>query len=124
MARSQYAEGGFSLLETVVAVAVMAVGTVFMLRAFAGSLDAVRKAVDTFSVCYLAEEKIWYAACRQMNLNGPAPALSGREKRNGRDFSWECESRRSGIDGPFDLSLRVSWDKGRLELSAKALGGM
>jgi len=50
---------GFSLLEVLIALAILSTAIVFIFRSFTASLSAAVFAQNIGRACYIAEEKIW-----------------------------------------------------------------
>ncbi|MDD5643954.1 MAG: prepilin-type N-terminal cleavage/methylation domain-containing protein [bacterium] len=81
---------GFTLIEVIIAVAIVSVGLVMILQGFVSSLNAVKISEDTLKACIMADDRMAYSQLESENspefvlLKPSEYFMSGR-----LDFSWE-----------------------------------
>lgn len=100
---------GFTLLEVVVAVAVVSLSALFVLRAFAQSLESMRVSRDLTLACLVGEEKMWDIRQRYRASHA---LLSGKDSRSmhGKDFTCAWVMERPPATNLTQISLDVSWE--------------
>ncbi len=114
----QRAKNGFTLIEVMVAVAVLAFGLVLVYQAFFVSLDAFNYGADYLAVSPWINEKIWLArdSIRRKNLL-ESDSTEGEFILRNKKFNWRIQA--SVIDGSSNLTavdLEVSWKEGKREV--------
>jgi prepilin-type N-terminal cleavage/methylation domain-containing protein len=104
---------GFTLMEVMVATAVLSLGTLFVYEAFFMSLDTLNYCSDYLRVCSIADEKLWEA---QDRLAHPGRQIDVRGKLSARnkEFDWNLAY---GLiedgQGLYKIDLFVSWQEGQ-----------
>lgn len=115
---------GFTLVELLVAVVVIAVGMVFVLGALGQCMNALTTAQKTARANYLLSQKIWSIdEERQLNGGSQEGAWNGIFEEPYADYNWTDEVRM--IDEDFgnetvfiqkylnEETLKVVWRQGR-----------
>lgn len=97
----------FTLLEVLIAVAVLSTVIIFIFRSFAASLASTRFAQDISLACYLAEEKLW--EIEEAYAAGSKLAESGAQEIQNKNFNWRYEILDIGNPDLKELQLTVSW---------------
>ncbi len=123
-------EDGFSLLEVIIALAIMAIGFMTVLQLFSGSIKSIEMSDQYLKAATLANSKMGELEL----MDFPANEVSGVFE-NEENFSWEIETRPYSSElneagGDVNLSeliLRVLWKDGQqdrqLELSTLQISG-
>ena len=100
----------FTLVEVLLAVAILSGAIVFVLRSFMASLSAVRLSQDMTQACFLAEGILWSAEDRgRLGIPAASARGAGRLTLEGRDFEWSYESVPAEPAAPQELSVKVGW---------------
>ncbi|MCC7491963.1 MAG: type II secretion system minor pseudopilin GspI [Fimbriimonadaceae bacterium] len=105
---------GFTLLELIVAVAILAVALVGVLQAVSQSTNHIKEARDRAAAMELAEQKL-----AELLLN---PELAPGEEAGdfgelAPRFSWQSSCSETELAGLLRLRVTVAWNNGRLERS-------
>jgi general secretion pathway protein I len=117
---------GFTLLEVLVAVAILAIAMVAILKANVQSLDALTKSRETSTASLLAASKL-----AEVEAVGAASwvEMQGDFGKEYPDYTWEVESSRSELEGVMRIAVIVQRSKGgvgnavRIEERAKRRRG-
>jgi len=107
-ARIALSQGGFSLLETLLAVLILAVGLTLVLRSFGSSLDALGNSADYTRGLALVEERLWELEAKGSIVPGP---YTGQFSEEDRDFRWEVKASDLGEMGLCETQVTVSWSQ-------------
>ena len=113
---------GFTLLEAIVAMTIIAVVSVGTLAAFGADLRAAERAQRMLPAAALAQERL--AALEQVTV-GPVSALPDSMARGRFDppfeaYSWTATAKRvRAIAGLVELSIVVSWETGSFTLAER-----
>lgn len=113
---------GFTLLEAVVALAILGVAVVAVLGAFAGDLRATERVRRTLVAEVLAEQRL-----ATLRLLGAAELASVPDSlRHGtfaaplNDYRWTMDaSRVRNEDGLFEFHVRIEWPRGAYVLASR-----
>lgn len=106
---------GFSLLELIIAMAVLAVGLVGVLQIFPIGLRASQRAAMMTKAAFLAQTKIEdvkLAGFDAITSLPPKIPLSGRENN---DFEWNISIEEAGLDGLAandnvrKITVKITW---------------
>jgi prepilin-type N-terminal cleavage/methylation domain-containing protein len=109
--RTAFGHGGFSLVETLLAVVILAVGLTLVLRSFGSSLDALGNSADYTTGLALVEEKLWALEANGSIVPG---TYAGEFPEQERSFRWEVKASEPTAMGLCETQVTVSWDrKGR-----------
>jgi general secretion pathway protein I len=100
---------GFTLLEVLVAVAILAIAMVAILKANVQSLDALTKSRETSTASLLAASKL-----AEVEAVGAASwvEMQGDFGKEYPDYTWEVESSRSELEGVMRIAVIVQRSKG------------
>lgn len=99
---------GLTMLEVLVALAILTVGIAGVLHAFSASMAANREA-ETFSKASLLANRVASALERESSLS--AGPLSG-EFEDEPKYRWEANVEGEDANGMIRTSLRILWDEG------------
>ena len=108
---------GFTLIEVMVATAVLSLGIVMVYEAFFISLDSFSYCNNFLNVASLADEKIWAAQDNLSRLGNSAQIENGGKFMSAaKDFEWNLTY--VPVDEAPDLrtykiDLVLSWQEGR-----------
>lgn len=118
---------GFTLVEVMVATAVLALGVAMIYQGFFISLDSLGYCRDYLRFAPLADEKIWQAQDTLRRL-GPKAELeaAGSFMEGGRNAGWNLSYHLlDELSGLYEINLGVLWKNGqrtaRLSRGAYAL---
>jgi type II secretory pathway pseudopilin PulG len=104
--RSGWRTAGFSLVETLLAVFILAVGLTLVLRSFGSSLDALRNAAAYTRGLALVEERLWDLEATGSIVPG---TYGGQFAEEDRDFRWEVQAAEPKETGLCETRVTVSW---------------
>ena len=106
--RTSPGDGGFTLVETLLAVLILAVGVTVVLRSYGSSLDALRNSAEYTRGLALVEARLW-----ELEAKGSiAPGTStGRFAEDDQNFRWEVKASDLGEMGLCETRVTVSWDR-------------
>jgi prepilin-type N-terminal cleavage/methylation domain-containing protein len=112
---------GFTLVEVLVATAVLALGVVFIYEALFTSLDTFNYYYHYFSIAPWADEKIWMSQDAVRRLGSAAQlADEGHLTVNNRPVQWgltyESLDEAAGL---YKINLLISWKQGKKEYKVK-----
>ena len=101
---------GFTLVEVIVAVAVLTTALVLVTRSFASVMASTRLCQDIARACFLADEKMWQMQRLQAEANIP---LNNQESTEGK-FTVSFESKSLGANNnTYDTLVlmheRIAW---------------
>ena len=101
-------QGGFLLLETLLAIVFLTVGLTTVLRSYGSSLEALGISADYTKALVLLERSLWpYEAAGSI-----APGtFSGKYTEEDGDFQWEIEASEIMDLGICETRATVSWEK-------------
>ncbi|MBI4430408.1 MAG: prepilin-type N-terminal cleavage/methylation domain-containing protein [Candidatus Omnitrophica bacterium] len=103
---------GFSLIEIMVAVSVLSVGTVLVLESNMMSLDVFGRYLNRLEILRWANEKISETKASLIESESPSVDISsGSIKTDRRDYGWQLEIKDSDIPDLYSIHLDVSWDE-------------
>jgi general secretion pathway protein I len=116
--REIHDEGGFSLLEVIVALTIMAIGFMTVLQLFSGSVKSIGISDQYLKAATLANSKLGELELMDFATNEVSGVFENEE-----NFSWEIETRpyssqANEAGGNVNLSefiLRVLWKDGQLD---------
>src|SRR3989442_9726576 len=91
--RTSLGDGGFSLVETLLAVLILAVGLTLVLRSFGSSLDALGNSAGYTRGLALVEERPWELEAKGSTVPGPS---TGQFAVEDRAFRWEDKASEIG----------------------------
>lgn len=105
----------FTLVEVMVATAVLALGVTLIYQGFFISLDSLGYCQDYLRIAPLADEKIWQAQDALRRLGPSAELDAGGSFADGRrSFGWNLSyNSLGGPSGLCEISLSVLWQNGQ-----------
>jgi len=107
---------GFTLLEVVVASAILAIGTVAVLEAITRSLQAGQMSHEHTRAVMLAEGKMAeLRSLPQLDSGALEGAFAGEiaAPPSSPDYRWRAEVQDTGEDAPALVRVTVYWESGR-----------
>jgi prepilin-type N-terminal cleavage/methylation domain-containing protein len=104
--RPSLGDGGFSLVETLLAVLILAVGLTLVLRSFGSSLDALGNSAGYTRGLALVEERLWELESKGSIVPG---TTTGQFAEEDRDFRWEVKASELGQMKLCETQVTVSW---------------
>ena len=100
-------QAGFSLVETLLAVLILAVGVTVVLRSFGSSLEGLGNSADYTRGLALVEARLW-----ELEANGsivPGTSSGPFTQEEDRRFRWEVHASDLGDTGLCETRVTVSW---------------
>jgi len=104
--RTSLDDEGFSLVETLLAVLILAVGLTLVLRSFGSSLDALGNSAGYTRGLALVEERLWELEAKGSIVPGTS---TGQFAEEDRDFRWEVKASELGEMKLCETQVTVSW---------------
>jgi prepilin-type N-terminal cleavage/methylation domain-containing protein len=111
----------FTLLEVMLTVAVLSIGTIFVYQAFFNSLDAFNYCLNYLNVTSWMDEKIWQAQDSLAHFANLGRMLTdGKFVIGNKHFKWDLSY--SQIDEVkkicklYKVDLAVSWQEGKRQI--------
>jgi type II secretion system protein I len=104
---------GFTLIEVMISVAILAFGVILVYEALFKSLDAFGYYSNYFAVACWMDEKIWQAQDALKNTGAFSEESQGVYTSNGREFPWNLSV--LSLDssaGLYRIDLRVGGQPG------------
>ena len=102
---------GFTLLEVLIALAILSTAIVFIFRSFTSSLYSTKFSQNITGACFFAENKIWELEQEQKAKTWPIESEQGNQKFQGKDFKWSYQAKRLGSSNLIYLEFIVSWQE-------------
>ncbi|MCP4650252.1 MAG: prepilin-type N-terminal cleavage/methylation domain-containing protein [PVC group bacterium] len=105
---------GFTLIEVMVSVVILAVGLVVIYESFLVSLDTINFFFNRLNAQFFINEKIWQV---QQNLDQSSGSFlatqqSGIERIDGRRFNWQINLTLDDVTQElYDVDASISWDE-------------
>ena len=100
---------GFTLVEVLLAVTILAVGIIGVLRAYATSVNALEVSQENIDAVCLLKEKMAEIEQAGLEQGGiPQGVSSGEFEGSFEGFEWESEVKPSRVDGLNEITLVVS----------------
>lgn len=97
----------FSLIEALIATAILSTAVIFLFRSFATVLSAMRLSQNITLAGYLAEGKLW--EIEEMYKYGENLPTPGTDTLQNTDFKWSYEISDADIQDLKKLNLTLSW---------------
>jgi prepilin-type N-terminal cleavage/methylation domain-containing protein len=105
---------GFSLIEVLIAVGILASALTFIFQGFVYMTNSVQLSRDITQGCFLAEERIWEVEQREQDNNPNLPEPNGSVQLGQKDFRWNYTLDKA--NAPLNrINLKVSWPEKRDE---------
>ena len=99
----------FSLIEVLIAIAILSTSIIFIFRSFTTALAATRLSQNITVACFLAQDKMW--EIEEALRGGGEFEEAGIQKINERDFEWEAEIDTFGAGDLKPLIFSVKWQE-------------
>lgn len=113
---------GFSLIELMVATAILSLGIVVVFAGFLLSVRGFNYAIDYLSVQYWIDEKIWGMQDELLHRSIVSTEdTSGVFVIRNKQFSWNAAHHLiEGLDiaSLYEIAVRVTWQEGKQQVSA------
>jgi len=107
-ARVPFSQRGFLLLETLLAILVLAVGLTLVLRSFGSSLDALGTSADYTKALLLLEERLWELETKGSIVPG---TFTGEFSEEDGEFRWEVKASELAEMELCETQVTVSWEQ-------------
>ena len=101
----------FTLLEVLIALAILSTAIVFIFRSFTSSLSSAKFSQNITLASFFAEGKIWELEQEQKTKLEPIADRDGSEKMQGKDFKWSAKAKKVGSSGLVYLDFIISWQE-------------
>ncbi len=101
----------FTLLEVLIALAILSTAIVFIFRSFTASLSSVKFSQNITLACFFAENKIWELEQEQKAKADLIESRQGNQKLQGKDFRWAYQVERLGSSDLAYLEFIVYWQE-------------
>ena len=107
---------GFTLIEVMIAVSILALGTVMITQSNMMSLDVYSRYENRLKIQNFAEEKIWEAKEQILESEFPeAGETTGEVSIKRKDYQWRLAVTAAGLKDLYQIRLDISWPEGRRE---------
>ena len=106
--RVPFSQSGFLLLETLLAILVLAVGLTLVLRSFGSSLDALGTSADYTKALLLLEERLWELEAKGSIVPG---TFTGEFSEEDGNFRWEVKASELAEMELCETQVTVSWEQ-------------
>ena len=105
---SGISDKGFTLIEVLLAVSILAIGIIGVLRAYATSVDALEVGQENIDAVCLLKEKMSEIEQDALKQKGVLPETStGEFEGNFADYKWELDIKPSTVDSLNEVKLTV-----------------
>lgn len=101
----------FTLLEVLIALAILSTAIVFIFRSFTSSLSSAKFSQNITGACFFAENKIWELEQEQKAQTDPIDSRQGSEKIQGKDFKWTSLAKKIGNSNFVYLEFILYWQE-------------
>lgn len=101
-------QGGFLLLETLLAIVFLTIGLTTVLRSYGSSLDSLGISADYTRAMVLLERSLWPYEAKGSIVPG---TYAGKFSDESEDFRWEIEASELTDLGICETRATVSWQK-------------
>jgi prepilin-type N-terminal cleavage/methylation domain-containing protein len=105
--RAGLGDRGFSLVETLLAVLILAVGLTLVLRSFGSSLDALGNSADYTRALALVEQKLWDLEAKGSIAPGTHTGQFSEEEH--QNFRWEVKASAPLEMGLCETQVTILW---------------
>jgi len=107
-------KAAFTLIEILLAVVVLSLGTLFIYRSFFTSLNALERTSRRLWLSFWSEEKMWEKIDRFRRLGATDQQNRGLAEINGKDFFWRLSIHPAfGSPDLYGFELSVAESKGK-----------
>lgn len=112
--RARVAAAGFTLVEVLVAVAIVAMAVTGILIAMMRQVDGTAYLRDKMFASYVAQNQMELALLTNAHTNQvPAEAFAGSEEMAGRQWYWRAQPKKLQQPGVTQLTISVSDVEGK-----------
>ena len=114
---------GFTLIEVMVTVAVLSLGTLLIHQGLLRSADALGHFNNLLAAQEWAEAKLWDTRESLLYSSAGAPAVpaSGSFTESGKEFECSISTKpQSDADNLYGIQIQVSWQEGHKPVSYQA----
>jgi prepilin-type N-terminal cleavage/methylation domain-containing protein len=117
MSKTGNKKQGFTLIEVMVATAVLAFSLVLIYQAFFISLDSFNYCSNFLNVVSWADEKIWQSQDSISRLGSIAGQTEGSFESESRKFDWSLDDDITGQNTTLHkINLVLSWKEGKRDV--------
>lgn len=107
---------GFTLIEVMVAAAILAGGITFVYEALFNSLAAFDYYANSLSASIWMDEKIWQAQNELTNSGVFSGETAGEYLNNNRKVKWDLSYLAAGESGLYSIALRLTFRAGNKDM--------
>jgi prepilin-type N-terminal cleavage/methylation domain-containing protein len=106
-------KNGFTLLEVMVAAAVLSLGTVLIFESLLSISTVYDYCSSSIASSAFAHEKLWEAEDSVRRGGTLPPDSSGEFFRGGKRFDWALLLEGAGEDTVYKVTVRLKWSSGK-----------
>ena len=115
---------GFTLIEVMVAVSILAFSTLLIQNTNLLSMDVYNHYLHLLNIQNWAEEKVWEAKEAILSAEIPSSAMgqtSGQIERGNDNYQWTLDAKEGDSEEVFNIDLEIKWKEGNKDVSLSRL---